>query len=73
MLQLSRSGQHFLAQLLKADPKERISVAATLKHPWLTCNMDPQLATLNDRLLKVSSWHLASNIRFQGPCRAACV
>ena len=51
--QASAECQHLVSRMLQPNPAHRLSLDEVLKHPWVTCDMPLQLATLNRRLLHV--------------------
>ncbi len=65
MLQVSPAGQHLLHLMLCPNPRERITVAEVMRHPWFQTELPPPLLTINGHLTQV--WALAA------PCLRPCL
>ena len=61
MPQVSPSGQHLLHLMLCPNPRERITVAEVMRHPWFQQDLPPPLLTINGHLTQVfrRSHHMA--------------
>ncbi len=60
--QASAECQHLVSCMLQPNPAHRLSLDEVLAHPWVTCDMPQQLATLNARLLHVRCLGLAPGV-----------
>jgi len=62
-LQVSPAGQHLLHLMLCPNPRERITVAEVMRHPWFQTELPPPLLTINGHLTQVGTGGalLASN------------
>jgi serine/threonine protein kinase len=50
---VSPSGQHLLHLMLCPNPRERITVAEVMRHPWFQMDLPPPLLTINAHLTQV--------------------
>ena len=53
MPQVSPAGQHLLHLMLCPNPRERITVAEVMRHPWFQTELPPPLLTINGHLTQV--------------------
>ena len=54
-LQVSPAGQHLLHLMLCPNPRERITVAEVMWHPWFQTELPPPLLTINGHLTQVGT------------------
>ena len=50
---MSPAGQHLLHLMLCPNPRERITVAEVMRHPWFQTELPPPLLTINGHLTQV--------------------